>query len=871
MPPLDGRPRHLLFQHLTSQDMQNQLPSSSAFPDELTSRQQWLLWRFIQKPGQKKPAKMPYYASGELRGWPYGKPKDGQPTEDQPQVEQGHELDRAHLVTFDEAVERAALGDFDGVGFAFLPGDGLIGIDLDAACADKHEAIRDACETWAEVSPSGTGLHIIGLGETETFKSNDVGIEVFCGRQFFTMPGRHDEATPMEIRPIPVETLDKLRRTVEAAKEAARAAKEAAKPAAPAQARPVASASTEALRYCHHALQSAVQRVSTCPEGGRNDTLNLEAFGLGQLLHHGVLSEHSVMAELLAAASCCGLPQGEAASTIRSGLRAGQEKPRALPELKRAAATGAPRATTGAAPAIDPETGEILATPEAANDNAPPQSLPNPIDVFAEFPAPPIEPDMLPDVIADYAAECGQLIGVDPAMVAIPALVSCAAALHDGVRIQPKRHETGWTESARLWCAIVGTPSVKKSPAIRRATKRLRKIDIDLAEENARKAAEHADQLEQFKEAKKEAKKTGASISAPERPTMNRMVVEDITIEALSEVLKDNARGVLCIQDELSGWFGSMDAYNGGKAGNKDRAAWLQAYNGGFRQVDRVMRGAVHIPNFSVSMIGGIQPDAIRRIAKDMTDDGLMQRFMIVIGRNAREHDRAENPEVGRQFADLVDHLHSVQPSENVVKLSEAAHRIREDLMAWAGELADYPALPGGLRSHLGKWSGLFARLLLVYHTIECQALRQHPCNREVSGDTAGRVDRLMRGFLMPHALAYYSDILGASGELEHARWVAGYILSRGLQDLTNRDLIQAYKQWRGMDDWRRQRTMQVLEDMGWITPVMDETRPTRRTATSWVVNPVVHDLFSARAEEEADRRGRLRAEVAAMQRRATA
>ena len=504
----------------------------------------------------------------------------------------------------------------------------------------------------------------------------------------------------------------------------------------------------------------------------------------------------------------------------------------------------------------------------AANDNTPaPQ--PQPMNIFAEFPAPPIDAGMLPRVIAEYAQECGDLIGVDQAMVAIPAIVSCAAALHDDIKIQPKRHETGWTESARLWCAIVGTPSVKKSPAIRRATKRLRKIDHDLAEDNARAAAEHAEQMEQFKDAKKEAKKNGGSITAPQKPMMHRMIVEDITVEALSEVLKDNSRGVMCIQDELSGWFGSMDAYSGGKAGNKDRAAWLQAYNGGFRQVDRVMRGAVHIPNFSVSMIGGIQPDAIRRIAKDMTDDGLMQRFMIVIGRNSTEHDRAEDAYVSRAFADLVDHMHAIQGSGNVVTLSEPAHVVRERLMAYAGELSDYPALPSGLRSHLGKWSGLFARLLLVYHAIECSGEKKHPCQRPVSGECAEQVENLMRRFLLPHALSYYTDILGESGDLEHARWIAGHILSKGLSVISNRDLMQSYKQWRGMDDWRRQRVMQVLEDMSWVFPFIEEGKPvSRRGATTWTVNDQVHELFAKKAKDEAQRRDKIRSEIAAMHRR---
>ena len=350
---------------------------------------------------------------------------------------------------------------------------------------------------------------------------------------------------------------------------------------------------------------------------------------------------------------------------------------------------------------------------------------------------------------------------------------------------------------------------------------------------------------------------------------MRRMIVGDTTVEALSEVLKDNARGVLCIQDELSGWFGMMDAYTGGKAGNKDRAAWLEAYNGGPRQVDRVMRGSMLVPNWSVSMIGGIQPDAIRRIANNMTDDGLMQRFMIVVGRNAVEHDRVEDGEAVQRYAALVDHLHAVQPGNQVVTLSEDAHAVRERLMRYAGELAEYPALPGGLRSHLGKWSGLFARLLLIYHAIECSGERRHPTSRQVGGQCAERVESLMRGFLLPHALAYYTDILGASGDLEHARWVAGHILSKGLEDISNRDLVQSYKQWRGLSDWQRQRIMQVLEDMSWLAPVVDEGRPSRRGTTQWRVNLRAHEMFAKKATDEAEKRDRIRAEIAAMQRRA--
>lgn len=502
---------------------------------------------------------------------------------------------------------------------------------------------------------------------------------------------------------------------------------------------------------------------------------------------------------------------------------------------------------------------DALRDAKPANDNM----ATEPIDLFAEIPVPPMRREMLPDIIADYAFDQAELVGVEAGMIAMPALVACASALHDGVQLQVKRHEQGWRESARLWCAVVGNPSIKKSPSIKRATSRIRKIDSDMHDTNDKAMAKHLAEMEAYKEAKKEAKKTGESVKTPEQPQRERMVVEDVTVEALSEVLKDNARGVLCLQDELSGWFGSMDAYSGGKAGGKDRAHWLEAYNGGGRVVDRVMRGNLKIPNWSVCMIGGIQPDAIRRIAQNMTDDGLMQRFMIVVGSNAEEYDRDADAPAAKAYSGLVDYLYGVAPSANPVTMTEDAHQVREALNKYAMDLANYPAMPGGLKSHLGKWSGLFARLVLLFHAIECHRMSVHPVSAQVTGDTARRVDMLMRKFLLPHAMAYYTDVLGAATELEHARWIAGHVLSKNLSAVTLRDIQQAYRPWRGLDDWRRTRVMQTLEDMGWLTPV-DDDRKSRRGAHTWAVNMAVHDRFAEKAQVEAETRERMREEFLA-------
>ena len=177
-------------------------------PPAMVALPQWLLWRFEQYDGDKKPRKVPYYASGRKR-----------------KGEQGSAEDRAALVAHASALQALESGRFDGLGFAFLPGDGLVGIDIDGAIdpdtgevSPRCQAIIDACASYTEFSPSGKGVHIIVQGQTETFKDNSIGVEVFCGRQFFTCTGRRWPGTADDAQPLQDAVLGRLKATVRGAK-----------------------------------------------------------------------------------------------------------------------------------------------------------------------------------------------------------------------------------------------------------------------------------------------------------------------------------------------------------------------------------------------------------------------------------------------------------------------------------------------------------------------------------------------------------------------------------------------------------------------------------------------------------------------------
>lgn len=204
-------------------------PEWDSIPAALAQRKQWLLWKFEAKDGQKKPGKIPYYVQGGKRAGP-----------------QGDERDLRRLGTLPVVRQAFERGGWHGIGFAFLPGDGLIGIDLDGQWSEEggwSERCRNivaACDSFTEISPSGKGVHIFVEGKTDTNKSNDIGVEVFCGRQFFTVTGRRFDGSPAEVKPIGDVALRRLHKTIDDAKAVHKAAARPGKPAAAPAARPPA-------------------------------------------------------------------------------------------------------------------------------------------------------------------------------------------------------------------------------------------------------------------------------------------------------------------------------------------------------------------------------------------------------------------------------------------------------------------------------------------------------------------------------------------------------------------------------------------------------------------------------------------------------
>jgi hypothetical protein len=508
-----------------------------------------------------------------------------------------------------------------------------------------------------------------------------------------------------------------------------------------------------------------------------------------------------------------------------------------------------------------------------------PNAWPDPMDFLGDADltgAPVLRPEHLPDALAGFVFDTAARMGTDPATVAMVATVTCSAVVNEAWQLQPKVHDDTWTERARLWGAVIGDPSILKTPVIAAATRPVDKLDADAR-------AAHADAMRRYKAQVAQLKADKVPPEGwPPQPLLDRYLVEGATIEGLTEVLRGEDDGakqrapagkVLVRQDELSGWIADMDRYKSGGKGGGDRAHYLRLFNGGRYVVDRIGRGSFASPSWSGCVLGGIQPEPIRRIAAEAADDGLLQRFLYAVpGPQGEGEDRRPNTAALARYEALFPALAALKPAERSgfagqaprpVVLHRDAHGHREAINRLVQAHSALPDASPRLKAALGKWPGIFARLALTFHIIaiaDANARGEMPPAVEVlSEETARRAGSYLRDVLLPHLLRA-EGLLFQSRQTGHARWIAGHILAseRARTELrvTARDLQRAYGPLRAPESRRELGdVMQALEVFGWVRAEPPDN-PARQVH-AWFVNPTLHATFADRAAEERDRRRR--------------
>jgi hypothetical protein len=562
----------------------------------------------------------------------------------------------------------------------------------------------------------------------------------------------------------------------------------------------------------------------------------------------GALDEDEARARLREAALACGLGEDEIEATLESGISKGMKSPRPVP----------PSVAERSFGNIEPSTalpGTPGASPEA-------DAWPEPLDLFGtslDLGLPSLPANALPGVIEEFARDEGERLGVEPGAIALACLVVAASCIHDGFTIQPKRNDTSYVESARLWGMLAGDPGTKKTPIMKAAVAPLGALATRWfnAGKGAAAAYQLAKKIYDAKEKKYAAKPEGEPPLPPEKPPVRRALINDATVEALSEILPDSPGGLLGVFDELAALFGSFDTYKA--KGGRDRQDWLELYNGGQHVIDRISRGTVHVPNWGVSLLGGIQPDKLRKLAPHLSDDGLVQRFLPVnCQRNGPGMDREPNQTAAKGYHDLIFDLADLTPFDSTpIRLTEGAQHYREDVTRLLENLSALPEISPAFAGFAQKFDGFFARILLAFHVIETTAIFGEPIGK-VEAATAERAHRFFTRYLIPHAAHVHRTMIGQGEAMQHAAWIAGHILTHRSATLTASEVGRAYNALRGFND-EINKAMALLSVMGWCR----RADQVRRDSFKWEINPAIHIVFAARASEERTRRASERERIA--------
>lgn len=536
-------------------------------------------------------------------------------------------------------------------------------------------------------------------------------------------------------------------------------------------------------------------------------------------------------------------------------------------------------------------------------------ALPEPEPIGQRLPlVPDLNEDLLPDPLRGWVHDVAHRMQCPLDYCAVGALVALAGVVGAAVGIRPKRKDD-WLVVPNLWGGVIGPPSKKKTPALSEMLKALHRLENLAADDGQKARASAADPETKIKrkllnkeledaikaerdeqraraaaDAYADAKATRATPSRQRRlsepraaaaiklelaaldapPTgglQARFRTNDATIEALHDLLSENARGMLVFRDELVGLLKGWE-----KQGHEqDRAFYLEAWNGhGSFPLDRIGRGHVVCDNMCVSILGGTQPDKVRGYLYQarQENDGLLQRFQLLVYPDTPPYAGMvdEYPDAAARdtafalfetlaradFANLAD----TDPYGKIphLRFADAAQTL---FAGWydhlQGQKVEAPDEAPLIVEFLSKQPKTFAALALLFHLIDrAEAIRQGQAPGPVS-EAAARRAAGWCDYLEAHARRIFA--LGqtlqsqAAGEL--ARRIEAGALD-GVDSFTARDIYR--KQWHLLNDAEIVGdALNELVDAGWL--LRDAQAPSfqQRACVRYRVTPRANAIANAK------------------------
>lgn len=342
----------------------------------------------------------------------------------------------------------------------------------------------------------------------------------------------------------------------------------------------------------------------------------------------------------------------------------------------------------------------------------------------------PMPLDALPPILARFAEAGAKALPCDPALLALPALISCAGAIGNTRVVQIKE---SWQEPCILWSIAIAPPSSRKTAAFKLAKGPLETVDLALSVQAKNELDDYEEELSRWELSQRRGRGgdgPSAETPRPKKPEPRKLIISDITVETAVREQRRQPRGLTLLRDEVSGWLASFGRYAASGSGTADVACWTECYEGGAYRYDRASGDGVSIviPRCAVSIYGTIQPELMQKcFPRPLFDSGFAYRFMLAAPprRRGKWTDDIIPHDVSADFSALVKALTELD-RHNVCLPTWQPHKVIFDpdgyrrWVKYHDEVEDAIDSSQGDRERLlAKGKALCARLALVIHAID--------------------------------------------------------------------------------------------------------------------------------------------------------
>lgn len=472
----------------------------------------------------------------------------------------------------------------------------------------------------------------------------------------------------------------------------------------------------------------------------------------------------------------------------------------------------------------------------------------NQSEKLCEFPV-----DSLPDEIRGYVEAVTESYQVPVDMVASFVITILSMCIQGKFCIQTKED---WVDSVNLYTIVVARPSERKSPVLKEVEAPVFKY---IEEENERRRADISnyelhkkiltgrvktiqDELSRKGDKSKytfnDAIEAQKELEALEEVHLLRLILDDVTPEALVSALRENNEHIAIVSAE-GGIFGMMA---GRYSNNTNIDIFLKGYSGEYYSAARIGRKAEDLKHPLLTILLAVQPQVIADVMenKDFRGKGLLARFLYSIP-NTRVGSRRYRTKpisvfLKEDYEKLVFDMLSIIDGFTVrkIQLSPEADALSEVYNQWIEKQLNNELET--IEDWAGKLHGNTMRIAAAFHVIKHML---NSVNVPLSVETLRDAIKVGKYYLEHSKNAF--DIMGLSDpqDVKDAKYIISRLERNDLNDkndfITKRDALRLCQRFKSADEMEP--GLQCLVEHGYIA-IEKEKKEKGRPSEKIYINP---------------------------------